>query len=267
MPIQVIAELEPKNSGEFPVVSDHHVKGGYRVLADHATRNATSLAMRQAGMQVRTLNDGKFWSLNGTYGSPANTGTDSDWTELPGGMVWQGLWSGLTPYVIRDAVSYQGSSYVCLVSNTGSIPGVSGDWLLIAAKGDQGAPGTNGTAGPAGAPGAIVEGIQTTLLDSYVSIGAIYFDPTVYVGNYYFEVILQTSTITNYTIARLWNATDASEVVVLNNSGVSDRSVPNRLLSGGLTLPGSARIYEVHLKMSLAQGDAAICKHAQIIVS
>lgn len=41
------------------------------------------------------------------------------------------IWDSLTPYVNGDIVSYSGSNYICSISNTGIVPGTSGDWLLL----------------------------------------------------------------------------------------------------------------------------------------
>jgi hypothetical protein len=74
----------------------------------------------------------------------------------PAGLTWQGLWAPGTSYHPRDAVAYQGSSYLALFANTGSTP-PNANWLLIAAggaKGDTGPTGATGATGPTGATGA-----------------------------------------------------------------------------------------------------------------
>jgi len=63
MSIKVIDTIVPKNSGDFPIVGDEHVKGGAHVVADHATRDAITTAFRKAGMVVITQNDGLAWQL------------------------------------------------------------------------------------------------------------------------------------------------------------------------------------------------------------
>jgi hypothetical protein len=78
------------------------------------------------------------------------------WNQVgPAGLTWQGQWTAGTAYAVRDAVVYQGSSYLALFASTGSTP-PNANWLLLAAggaKGDPGAAGGIGPAGPAGAPG------------------------------------------------------------------------------------------------------------------
>ena len=65
------------------------------------------------------------------------------WQEVGAGgasINWRGEYSAQTAYNRLDAVSYEGSSYV-FASDTpaiGAIPGVDGEWQLMAQKGDTG---------------------------------------------------------------------------------------------------------------------------------
>lgn len=74
--------------------------------------------------------------------------TQVEWSER--GINWQGAWNVSTPYKKDDAVSYQGSSYIALLDNTGVTPTNTTNWGKLAAKG---AVGATGPAGPAGAQG------------------------------------------------------------------------------------------------------------------
>lgn len=49
--------------GPFPIVEDTDQKGGFRVVADHATRDAILAADKKIGMFVVTQNDNKVWQL------------------------------------------------------------------------------------------------------------------------------------------------------------------------------------------------------------
>ncbi|QHR72583.1 hypothetical protein dhabil_240 [Escherichia phage dhabil] len=74
----------------------------------------------------------------------------------PAGLVWKGAWDESTQYSKDDAVGYQGASYFCISSNTGTIPPSEGVWALLAnigAPGPQGPTGPTGPQGPQGAPG------------------------------------------------------------------------------------------------------------------
>lgn len=69
------------------------------------------------------------------------------------GMTFRGSYSPVTNYSLNDVVSYQGASYVSIVTvNYGNTPGLSPTyWSVVAA---EGAAGAQGPAGVAGAPGA-----------------------------------------------------------------------------------------------------------------
>lgn len=54
---------------------------------------------------------------------------------------WLGDYDNVADYVEYDAVSYDGSSYMCIDDSTGNLPTDTDYWVLIAEKGDQGAPG------------------------------------------------------------------------------------------------------------------------------
>lgn len=65
------------------------------------------------------------------------------WQEVGAGgasINWRGEYSAQTAYNRLDAVSYEGSSYVFASDTpaTGAIPGVDGEWQLLAQKGDSG---------------------------------------------------------------------------------------------------------------------------------
>ena len=65
------------------------------------------------------------------------------WQQVGAGSAainWRGEWAEATKYSKLDAVSYEGSSYV-FASDTpaiGAIPGVDGEWQLMAQKGEPG---------------------------------------------------------------------------------------------------------------------------------
>lgn len=65
------------------------------------------------------------------------------WQEVGAGgasINWRGEWAETTKYSKLDAVSYEGSSYIFASDTpaTGDIPGVDGEWQLMAQKGDPG---------------------------------------------------------------------------------------------------------------------------------
>ena len=77
-------------------------------------------------------------AATGTYdGSAALT------VNIPSGgpsINWRGEWAETTKYSKLDAVSYEGSSYIYASDTppTGAIPGIDGEWQLLAQKGASG---------------------------------------------------------------------------------------------------------------------------------
>lgn len=105
------------------------------------------------------------YAKNGGALRVADTGTcksteiSISWNQIgPAGMTWRGEWASGTSYQVRDAVLYQGSSYIAIFANQGSTPPNS-NWMLLASggakgdKGDTGAIGATGAQGPTGPQG------------------------------------------------------------------------------------------------------------------
>lgn len=117
----------------FPLEPDGTVNWGPTVNAGFTNLN-TAIAALQAG---------------GTTGPPGAPGA-------PGavGIIWAGPWASGTPYVAANAVSFNGSSYLALASNTGVQPDTHpGTWALLALAGATGPQGDQGPVGPAGPGG------------------------------------------------------------------------------------------------------------------
>ena len=65
------------------------------------------------------------------------------WQQVGAGSAainWRGEWAEVTLYSKLDAVSYEGSRYIFASDTpaTGAIPGIDGEWQLMAQKGDSG---------------------------------------------------------------------------------------------------------------------------------
>ena len=89
-------------------------------------------------------------SDNGTCKS---TEISLTWNNVgPAGLTWRGEWASGSSYSARDAVAYQGSSYIAIFANQGSTPPNS-NWMLLAAKGDKGDTGATGATGATGPTG------------------------------------------------------------------------------------------------------------------
>ena len=72
----------------------------------------------------------------------------------PAGLNYRGTWNAGAAYSLRDAVVYNGSSYIALASSTGVPPvgfaGSAAAWALLAAQGASGTAGPTGPTGPVG---------------------------------------------------------------------------------------------------------------------
>jgi hypothetical protein len=93
----------------------------------------------------------------GATGSQGPAGpTGAQGPAGPAGLAWRSAWSSTTTYSQTAGVSYNGASYISLISNnTGNEPDKSpADWSLLAQAGATGATGATGPQGPQGAKGA-----------------------------------------------------------------------------------------------------------------
>ena len=76
------------------------------------------------------------WGLKGNIKGPTGaTGAQG----IPG-ATWKGEWSSATEYVERDAVYYNGNSYIALQTGTNQTPPATSDsyWQIVARKGTDG---------------------------------------------------------------------------------------------------------------------------------
>lgn len=90
----------------------------------------------------------------GPIGSTGAMGATGPQGLSGGSTTWLGAWSSATTYVLDDAVSLNGSSYIALVTNTNVTPGTnSSDWQLLAQAGATGSTGPAGAAGSTGPKG------------------------------------------------------------------------------------------------------------------
>lgn len=87
---------------------------------------------------------------DGADGADGATGAKGD-----KGLVWRDAYSSGTAYAVDEAVSYNGSSYICVATSTGNAPTNTTYWSLLAQKGADGTggggAGTGDVVGPTGA--------------------------------------------------------------------------------------------------------------------
>jgi hypothetical protein len=86
--------------------------------------------------------------------SAANSATAAQVAKI----TWRGTWSGATAYVTSDAVTLNGTSYICKAGHTNFTPPNATYWDVLSSKGDTGATGPTGPQGATGPQGP--QGIQ-----------------------------------------------------------------------------------------------------------
>lgn len=152
MPVKKISELPigtPSDDDVIPFVDN----------ADNTTKKATRADLKGDTGDAATLDVGTTTTGDaGTDASVTNSGTTSaavfDFT-IPRGNTgsqgvqgnagadgldinWLGAYSGATTYAVNDAVSYNGSSYICKLISTNNVPTNGTYWDLMAQKGTDG---------------------------------------------------------------------------------------------------------------------------------
>lgn len=78
-----------------------------------------------------TVTDAKI-DLKGDTGATGETGATGT------SFIWEDAYSAETTYQQNDVVSYQGSSYICILESTGNLPTNTTYWSLMAQKGTDG---------------------------------------------------------------------------------------------------------------------------------
>jgi len=104
MPVELIAKIEPKNSGAFPMVEDIHLEGGLQIRDDIADRNSIPTLNRKEGMLCYVVSVTTTYRLVGGI-------TNSDWV-------------------------IEGAATSTLLSLTAAEGVVEGDLLIINADGE-----------------------------------------------------------------------------------------------------------------------------------
>ena len=114
-------------------------------------------------------------------------------------ITWRGAYSGLTAYVVLDAVSYNGQSYICKAATLDNLPTDTTKWDLMAQKGADGAKGDTGDPGPKGDTG--LSGGSTVWKGQYSSSTAyVAFDAVSNSGSSYVCILANTNQpVTNTT--------------------------------------------------------------------
>ena len=64
MPIELIARIAPKNNGDFALLEDIYMQGGFHVVQTLTDRNSITLDRRKYGMRVAVQSNDKVYKLN-----------------------------------------------------------------------------------------------------------------------------------------------------------------------------------------------------------
>lgn len=87
-------------------------------------------------------------------------------------FVWRGEYDENGSYSKGDAVSYNGSSYICTYDNTPTVPGEAGaEWDLLAEKGEQ---GIQGEPGADGKDYVLTDADKTEIVNSVIAALPVY---------------------------------------------------------------------------------------------
>ena len=119
---------------------------------DAATATAGTTTTGNPGTTASVVNSGTtsaavfdFTIPRGDVGATGSTGSSgADGLDVN----WLGAYAGGTTYAVNDAVSYNGSSYICKLISTGNLPTDTTYWDLMALKGNDGV-GSGDVMGPA----------------------------------------------------------------------------------------------------------------------
>ena len=97
------------------------------------TRNGTAAQWTSANP---TLMAGEIGAETDTGRFKVGNGSTA-WNSLgyAAGMKWLGAYSAGTAYVVNDVVSYNNSSYICILNSTGNLPTNATYWSLMALAG------------------------------------------------------------------------------------------------------------------------------------
>jgi hypothetical protein len=126
-----------------------------------------------------------IWNLlaqagtNGTSGQSGSSGTSgANGSSGTSGIsiIWKGEWDENLPYNLNDAVQYNGSSFICILTHPFDLtppPVDTTNWNLLAIAGTPGTSGSSGTSGQSGTSGS--SGTSGTSGANGISSGQVYY--------------------------------------------------------------------------------------------
>ncbi len=172
-------------------------------LNDVVSFNGASWISRSDGNLTHTPGTTADWQLVADKGATGVQGPKGDQgvqgIQGQAGVIgaWKGPYLAGTTYALNDVVSSGGSSWISKsAGNVGHTPGTTGDWEMVAGKGDAGAAGAKGDKGDKGDTGAAgAQGIQGPKGDTGASGGLLGYEvyaepqPTVEAGTFHDSTI------------------------------------------------------------------------------
>lgn len=125
---------------EFEVIEPYDNDKTYKVLNKVTYEGSTYQCILQSQGNLPT--NSTYWILIAQKGDQGIQGLQGD-IGLKGdkgdkAVNWKNTYNPSTTYIIDDAVSYNGSSYICILASTGNAPTNTTYWDVLAEKGADG---------------------------------------------------------------------------------------------------------------------------------
>lgn len=111
----------------------------------------------------------------------------------------------------------------------------------------------------------VVNGVEGNATATFARVGSVRIDPSLYPANTRIKFQALIETTVNSVECRLWNVTDGGLVA---SSTLTSASTTVDFQEAIITLPSSAKVYEVQLRITPVGGggDQATCTNAQVLL-
>ncbi|MFL1672439.1 hypothetical protein [Paenibacillus dendritiformis] len=139
-----------KEQGDYALAQGNHAKtqGDYAgvqgkraqdVVDNFVNKGEYSATVTYLPNNVVTYNGSSYMCILESKGNPPSNNKFWKLAASKGDSInWRGDYDSSTSYKKDDAVSYLGSSYICIVDSTGKLPTETSYWNLMSAKGIDG---------------------------------------------------------------------------------------------------------------------------------
>jgi len=157
--------------------------------------------------------------LDGVVGPIGPPGADGD-------MTWQSAWNGGTTYTTNQAVTHNGTSYVCILNHTNQEPPNGTYWDVLASKGDIGNTGAQGIQGDIG----FIDWQGTWTSQNYTMGHSVEYNGSTYI------CILDTISNENPSNGTYWDLTaskgdtgtsGAGSSIIMKDNGIAIANTPH----------------------------------------